>query len=43
VPSVVDANGISRVIEVPFSDSEQKSFDESANTLRDSLDSLGMD
>lgn len=42
VPSVVDASGIARVIDVPFSDKEQALFEHSAATLRASLDSLGL-
>lgn len=40
VPSVVDARGVARVIDVPFSDKEQALFEKSAATLRASLDSL---
>jgi L-lactate dehydrogenase len=43
VPSVVDASGIARVIDVPFSAKEQALFEHSAATLRASLDSLGLD
>lgn len=42
VPSVVDARGISRVIEVPFSDKEQALFEQSASTLRATLDTLDL-
>lgn len=42
VPSVVDASGVARVIDVPFSDKEQAHFEHSAATLRASLDSLGL-
>ena len=42
VPSVVDASGVARVIEVPFSPEEEKLFDASAAALRASLDSLGL-
>ena len=42
VPSVVDATGIARVIDVPFSEKEQALFDRSAATLRASLDALGL-
>jgi L-lactate dehydrogenase len=40
VPSVVDARGVSRVIEVPFSQPEMTLLKHSADTLRESLDSL---
>ncbi|TFC05994.1 L-lactate dehydrogenase [Cryobacterium mannosilyticum] len=43
VPTVVNADGVSRVIEVPFSDSEQTLFQHSADTLRATLDRLGLD
>lgn len=42
VPSVVDATGVSRVIEVPFDDEEQGRFAASAATIRRSLDELGI-
>jgi L-lactate dehydrogenase len=42
VPSVIDASGIARVIDVPFSAKEQALFEHSAATLRASLDSLGL-
>jgi len=42
VPTVVNAEGVSRVIEVPFSDSEQALFQHSADTLRATLDTLGL-
>lgn len=42
VPSVVDARGVSRVIEVPFSREEQAKFTASAEAMRRSLDELGI-
>ena len=42
VPSVVDASGVARVIDVPFSADEEKLFGISAAALRASLDSLGL-
>lgn len=42
VPSVVDANGVARVIDVGFSPAEEKLFDASAAALKASLDSLGL-
>lgn len=42
VPSVIDASGIARVIDVPFSAKEQALFEHSAATLRASLDTLGL-
>jgi len=42
VPSVIDASGIARVIDVPFSPKEQALFEHSAATLRASLDTLGL-
>jgi L-lactate dehydrogenase len=42
VPSVIDAGGIARVIDVPFSAKEQALFEHSAATLRASLDTLGL-
>lgn len=43
VPSVVDSGGISRVIEVPFSDDEERALHASADAIRRSLASLGLD
>jgi L-lactate dehydrogenase len=43
VPSIVDARGVSRVIDTPFSDREQQSLLGSAEALRQSLRSLGLD
>jgi len=43
VPSVVDSGGISRVIEVPFSDDEERALHASADAIRRSLSSLGLD
>ena len=40
VPSVVDASGVSRVIEVPFAPHEQELFERSAEALESSLTSL---
>ena len=42
VPTVVNAEGVSKVIEVPFSDTEQALFQHSADTLRATLDTLGL-
>lgn len=42
VPSVVDARGVSRVIEVPFSTDEQAKFAASADAMRRSLADLGI-
>lgn len=42
VPSVVDAHGVSRVIEVPFSTDEQEKFAASADAMRRSLADLGI-
>ena len=42
VPSVVDASGVARVIDVPFSADEEKLFGISAAALRAALDSLGL-
>ena len=41
VPSVVDASGVSRVIDVPFEVHEQAQFERSAEALETSLLSLG--
>lgn len=43
VPSVVDAGGVSRVIDVPFSDDEERALQASAEAIRRSLASLGLD
>ncbi|HSP53299.1 MAG TPA: L-lactate dehydrogenase [Cryobacterium sp.] len=43
VPSVINAEGVSRVIEVPFNEKEQELFEHSAATLRKTLDGLGLD
>ncbi len=42
VPSVVDARGVSRVIDVPFSREEQARFVASAAAVRRALDDLGL-
>lgn len=42
VPSIVDARGVSRVIDVPFSREEQERFEASAAAMRRSLDDLGI-
>jgi L-lactate dehydrogenase len=42
VPSVVDASGVRRVIEVPFAGDEQERFRASAEAIRGSLDALGI-
>lgn len=42
VPSVVDASGVRRVIEVPFDDEERERFAASAETIRRSLETLGI-
>jgi L-lactate dehydrogenase len=41
VPSVVDGQGVSRVIDVPFSADEEQMLHSSARALRDSLRELG--
>lgn len=43
VPSVVDSGGVSRVIDVPFSDDEERALRSSADAIRRSLASLGLD
>ncbi|MET0990482.1 MAG: L-lactate dehydrogenase [Glaciihabitans sp.] len=43
VPSIVDANGVSGVIEVPFSAKEEQQLHRSAETLRGTLANLGLD
>lgn len=43
VPSVVDANGVSRVIDVPFSADEERALHSSAQAIRDSLSALNLD
>jgi len=43
VPSVVDAGGVSRVIDVPFSADEERALQASAEAIRRSLASLGLD
>jgi len=42
VPSILDSRGVARVIDVPFSDSEQRAFEASAAEVRRSIDSLGI-
>lgn len=42
VPSVVDAGGVSRVIDVPFSAEEQLALSRSATALAESLSALGI-
>lgn len=42
VPSVVDARGVSRVIDAPFSAEEERSLHSSAAAIRASLDALGI-
>ena len=41
VPSVIDASGVARVIDVPYSAQEMSLLEASAATLRASLDTLG--
>ncbi|MGV8884662.1 MAG: L-lactate dehydrogenase [Microbacteriaceae bacterium] len=41
VPSIVDARGVSRVIDVPFSDHERTLMNASAEAISDSLRALG--
>ena len=43
VPSVVDASGVSRVIDVPFSAREEQQFESSASALRATLSALQLD
>jgi L-lactate dehydrogenase len=43
VPSVVDASGVSQVIDVPFSDHEEQLFARSADALRETLGALALD
>ena len=43
VPSVVDASGVRRVIEVPFADEERERLRASAGAIRASLEALGID
>jgi len=40
VPSVIDASGVSQVIDVPFSAREEELFARSAHALRETLDAL---
>jgi L-lactate dehydrogenase len=42
VPSIVDARGVSRVIDVPFSLQEEQAFHRSAESLRESLRQFGL-
>jgi L-lactate dehydrogenase len=42
VPSVVDASGVARVLDVPFNDSESEAFRRSAATVRAACESLGI-
>jgi L-lactate dehydrogenase len=42
VPSVVDSSGIARVIDVPFSEGEQQSFERSAEAVRRTIGTLGI-
>jgi L-lactate dehydrogenase len=43
VPSVVDASGVRRVIEVPLADEERERLRASAGAIRASLEALGID
>jgi L-lactate dehydrogenase len=43
VPSVVDASGVRRVIEVPLADEERERLRTSAAAIRASLEALGID
>lgn len=43
VPSVVDASGVRRVIEVPLADDERERLRASAGAIRASLEALGID
>ena len=43
VPSVVDASGVSRVIDVPFSAHEEELFARSAHALRETLEALALE
>lgn len=40
VPTIVDRNGINKVLEVPITDHEQKLLEKSANSLKDIIKSL---
>ncbi|MEP6481861.1 MAG: L-lactate dehydrogenase [Rhodoglobus sp.] len=42
LPSIVNASGVSQVIDVPLSDEERRALDRSANALADSLAALGI-
>gem|GEM_PF-6748010 len=42
VPCVVDSTGISRVINMPFVETEERQFHESAHIVAASLASLGL-
>lgn len=42
VPSIVDAGGVSRVIDTPFSAEEERQLHHSAEAIRASLDALGL-
>lgn len=42
VPSIVDAGGVSRVIDTPFSAEEERALHHSAEAIRSSLDALGL-
>jgi L-lactate dehydrogenase len=42
VPSVVNRNGIERVLQLPLSESEQRGLENSARVIREAIDSLGM-
>lgn len=42
VPSIVDAGGVSRVLDIPFSEAEERSLHASAAAIRRSLHALGL-
>lgn len=42
VPSVIDATGVARVIDVPFSADEERSLTSSASTIAESMRALGL-
>jgi L-lactate dehydrogenase len=43
VPSIVGSAGVTGLIDVPFSVHESEQFERSAETIRETLDDLGID